>query len=290
MIHVVVPVHNRVQLTLNCIKSLKKQNINKPLNIIIVNDGSTDNTEKYVKGYYPEITILNGNGNLFWGGAVNLGINYVLNIKKQQDWLLLVNNDVELKFDAITKLIEQSINHKRKTIVGALSINYDDKKTIIKSGTIVENWFLNITRHIYNNMSLDQITNPESIKVDFITARCLLHPIEIFEVAGNYDSYNFRHYGADDEFSVRIKKFGYYSFLCPSSIVYLKPNYDYDELKKLSKKKNILFALFSIHSSLNIINKFRLSIKVVPHYAKLSFFLIGCLKSLYLYFFKKIRL
>ena len=290
MIHVVVPVHNRVQLTLNCIKSLKKQNINKPLNIIIVNDGSTDDTEKYVKGYYPEITILKGNGNLFWGGAVNLGINYVLNIKKQQDWLLLVNNDVELKFDAITKLIEQSINHKRKTIVGALSINYEDKKTIIKSGTIVENWFLNRTRHIYNNMSLDQITNPESIKVDFITARCLLHPIEIFEVAGNYDSNNFRHYGADDEFSVRIKKFGYHSFLCPASIVYLKPNYDYDELKNSSKKKSILFALFSIHSSLNIINKFRLSIKVVPHYAKLSFFLIGCLKSLYLYFFKKINL
>jgi len=44
-----------------------------------------------------------------------------------------------------------------------------------------------------------------------------------------------------------------------------------------------LSSIFSIKSSSNIINKFRLSFSVVPFYAKLSFFLIGVLKSMYVF-------
>ncbi len=282
MIHIVIPVHNRVNLTLNCIKSLKKQNVSEKLNVIVVDDGSTDFTEKYLKDYYPEVTILRGNGDLFWCGAVNLGISYALKIKNAGDWLLLVNNDVELKVDTITKLIEKSKNNKRKAIVGALSINHHDKKTIIKSGTIVESWFFNKTRHVYNNLCLDDIKTLKIIEVDLITGRCLLHPIEIFEETGNYDSKNFIHYGADDEFSMRIKKFGYKVLLCPSSIVYLKSN------ENITKNKfNIFHTLFSKKSSSNIINKFKLTMKVVPIYAKPSFFLIGVLKSFYMHLIEK---
>jgi hypothetical protein len=33
------------------------------------------------------------------------------------------------------------------------------------------------------------------------------HPVEIFSVTGNYDSIRFNHYGNDEEFAVRSKKF-----------------------------------------------------------------------------------
>ena len=42
MIHVIIPVHNRLKKTITCLKSLEKQNIYKNLRIIIVNDGSND--------------------------------------------------------------------------------------------------------------------------------------------------------------------------------------------------------------------------------------------------------
>ena len=152
MIHVIIPVYNRIDYTVNCIQSLEKQNSTEKLNIIVVDDGSKDNTKDYLKKNFPNVKILNGTGLLFWGGAVNYGINYVLQNSQPKDWILLVNNDVELSNDAINKLIHVSVSKNRKAIVGALTLDLNDKQTIIKSGTVVENWFFNKTRHIYKGL------------------------------------------------------------------------------------------------------------------------------------------
>ena len=108
MIHVIIPVHNRIKYTLSCIESLKKQNIFDKLNIIVVDDGSTDGTSSYIKRHYPEITLLKGSGNLFWGGAVNFGISYACKIGKKNDWILLVNNDVEFVSNSISDAVSSS--------------------------------------------------------------------------------------------------------------------------------------------------------------------------------------
>ena len=281
MIHVIIPVHNRIKYTLSCIESLKKQNIFNKLNIIVVDDGSTDGTSPYIKSHYPEITLLKGSGNLFWGGAVNLGISYACKIGKKNDWILLVNNDVEFVSNSISELVSECEKKQRKILAGSLTISFEDKSTIIKSGTIVKSWFLNITEHAYNSLNINKYSKLENLEVDFITGRSLLHPIEIFDKVGNYDSKNFLHYGADDEFSMRVKKYGYKVILCVKSLVYLKSNNYKNNSAKI--KKNLFHTLFSIHSSSNIVNKFKLTVKITPFYAKLSFFIVGIFKSLYMY-------
>jgi len=282
MIHVIIPVYNRIDHTVKCINSLEKQAVKDKLNIIVVDDCSTDNTKNILIKQFPDVKILTGTGLLFWGGAVSYAIDYVLQNSKSNDWVLLVNNDVELSNNTISKLIEFSESNNRKVITGALTVDLNDKKTIIKSGTIVESWFFNKTRHIFNGLNINQLKNKEPIKVDFLTARCLLHPIEVFKIAGNYDSKNFLHYGGDDEFSMRVKKFDYSTFIHPKSLVYLNLNKQKNKIKL--NYKRFLFVFFNIKSSSNILNKFRLSIKIVPFYAKLNFFLIGILKSLYIFF------
>ena len=82
---------------------------------------------------------------------------------------------------------------------------------------------------------------------------------------------------------MRVKQSGFVTLLCPLSIVYLNSNNTKDF------NRNILtffYTLFNIKSSSNIINKFKLTLKVAPYYAKLTFFLIGIMKSIYI-FFKK---
>ena len=281
MIHVIIPVFNRLNYTIKCLYSLKNQKNYDDLKIIVVDDGSTDGTKQYLKNNFPQITVLNGSGSLFWGGAISLGIEYVIKISQSKDWVLLVNNDVELSQDAISNLIKEAEKRNRKVIVGALTINAEDKTTIITSGTIVKSWFLNITKHVYKDFSVNQIHNREPIMVDFLTGRSLLHPVEIFNTAGNYDAQTFPHYGADDEFSMRVKKYGYLTLLCSSSIVFLHPNEKY-ETKKINFK-NFFFTIFGKKSSSNIINKFNLTLKVVPFHAKISFFLIGIMKSVYIF-------
>jgi|UPI0004137757 GT2 family glycosyltransferase len=285
MIHTIIPVHNRLDFTKKCLNSLKRQKNFKELNIILVDDGSTDGTSQYVKKKFPKVTILSGNGNLFWGGAVNIGIRYALDIGSSKDWVLLLNNDIELSSDAIKKLVKTSNIKKRKALVASLTVCFDDKKTLIKSGTIVKSWFLNITHHPYVGKNIQQIFNKNPIKVDLLTARCLLHPIEIFKRIGNYDAKNFPHYGGDDDFSIRASKINYSKYICPESIIYLK----LDKNNSINKKnlKYFIKIILSKKSSSNLKDKLNFTIKCVPIYAMISFFLIGVLKS-FLLSFKKI--
>jgi len=276
MIYIVIPVHNRIEKTIKCLNSIYMQNEND-IQIVVVDDGSTDGTKVSIQNKYPEITVLNGTGSLFWTGAVVLGIEYVLKICNKEDYVLLMNNDVQVKNDTISKLVSFSNSHNRKVIVNALSVDSNDHDTIIKSGTKILSWALNRTKHIYHGSSLKGLLSNDVVEVDLLTGRCLLHPVEIFNKIGNYNSSLFPHYGGDDEFSARAKLSSYRLFVLPTAIVYL------EQESRSHKRQDIFQALFGIRSNINIINKWKLTRAIVPLHAQASYYLIAVLKSVYIY-------
>lgn len=281
MIHVVIPVFNRLKLTKSCIKSLKRQKNCETINIVIVDDGSIDSTKKYLKKFFPEIKILTGTGELFWGGSIKMGVDYVIKIAKKNDWLLIVNNDVSLCSNTVSELIKLSSYFKRKALVSAISIDAKDKKTIIKTGTIIKSWFFNITTHLFQDMNFYKLKKKDPVEVDIFTGRCLLHPIEIFKKVGNYNSNYFSHYGGDDEFSIRAKTNGFKNLLCLKSKVFLHNN-----IVTKYRNKNIqsfFYFFFNKKSSSNLLDKIKITIKIVPFYAKISYLFIGIIKSFYVY-------
>ena len=90
--HVVIPVFNRIQLTTRCLESLLAQT-DKGMDIIVIDDGSTDGTSEVIPERFPEVQIIAGDGTLWWSGAVNLGIQQALLSAAPEDYILLVNND-----------------------------------------------------------------------------------------------------------------------------------------------------------------------------------------------------
>ena len=54
------------------------------LKLIVINDGSTDGTDIWLKKQ-TDIETLNGNGNLLWAGAINLAIKKVFRELKKKD-------------------------------------------------------------------------------------------------------------------------------------------------------------------------------------------------------------
>jgi GT2 family glycosyltransferase len=269
---VLIPVFNRLKLTKSCIESLKRNEKDIDLSIILVDDGSTDGTAEWVQTTYPEITILQGTGLLFWGGAIHYGVEYILKKCIPNDYILLVNNDIVLAENTIRELVNFSEDKNRQVVVGSLALDPSNKEKIIKSGTVVKSWFFNSTSHVFMGQKIEDICDEGGKEVDFLTGRCLLHPVEVFLMAGNYDSYSFRHYGGDDEFSMRVKKFGIKTYVCTSAIIYMQ--------KTFSKKLGFFDTFFSINSSSNVFNKFKLSLRVAPPLAVFNFFLIGVIKSL----------
>lgn len=279
MIYIIIPVHNRINDTIKCLDSIYNQGY-KDIKVVVVDDGSTDSTKEKITELYPRTIILEGSGALFWTGAVRFGVNYVLSVCDKDDWVLLVNNDIQMTRDVISNLVSFSMDRKRNVIVNALSVDSGDHDTIIKSGTKILSWVLNRTKHIYHGASLKNLLSHDAIEVDLLTGRCLLHPVEVFNTIGNYNAELLPHYGGDDEFTARAQLSGYKLYILPSAIVYL----DQDDAPYV--RKNIFHALFGIKSSINIINKWKFARSVVPFYAFTTYYLIAVLKSI-LVFFKK---
>lgn len=280
MIYIVIPVHNRIIKTTKCLDSLLEQNRND-IKIVIVDDGSTDNTKQVISKKYSDVIILNGNGCLFWTGAIQLGISYVLGICNKNDWVLIANNDVVFDKNCIGKLISLSEKYDRKAIVGALSIDLKDKNTIVKSGTVVKSWLFNWNVQVLNKSKLSSIKSKKEIEVNLLTGRCLLHPEEVFRKIGNYACKKLPHYGGDDEFSARAKSAGYMLFLLPSAVVFL------DQDNNFKNRKSFIQEFFvSKKSNINLIYKWRLTRMIVPIYAQPTYYIISIIKSLIQYFRK----
>ena len=93
---VLITCHNRLEKTKECLKSIyfQKKIEQYDVKVFLVDDGSTDGTPEYIKENFPEIILIQGDGNLYWGGGMYLAWEEALKYKKNFDYFLWVNDDV----------------------------------------------------------------------------------------------------------------------------------------------------------------------------------------------------
>lgn len=279
MIFIVIPVFNRIKATVECLKSLELLEASD-MHIILVDDGSTDNTSNIVASQFPYVEIIKGDGELFWTGAVRLGIDHAKKKSNPLDWLVLMNNDVVIKDrNLLPKLIAQSESYNRQALVAPLTLSSKDSSPV-PSGTIVRSWFFNLTKHIFNNTDKN-INLDKNVEIDLFTARFLLHPIEIFDNL-NYRSDIFPHYAGDDDFSCQAKKSGFSLYVIPNLNVFLDTSREYTNVHKDKFLKRIYFHMFDKRSSINLKDRIYFGIYNASYFSKISYILISCFKTIVL--------
>jgi len=98
--------HNRKDLTLRALESLREQILPESctLSICLVDDGSTDGTGAAVRSGYPEVTMLEGTGDLFWAGGMRYGWDHYVH-QQEFDYLLVFNDDVMLYLNALQTML-----------------------------------------------------------------------------------------------------------------------------------------------------------------------------------------
>src|SRR5215216_2395228 len=101
---VTTPVHNRKEETLLCLKSLYRSNFEGlEVKVVIVDDGSIDGTYEDVQAAFPQVRILRGDGNLWYTGGINRGIQEAL--KSKPDYILTINNDSVFDEQCIKRMV-----------------------------------------------------------------------------------------------------------------------------------------------------------------------------------------
>lgn len=134
-IAVIIPTFNRVQTLLGCLKSVYAEP-DLLLQAIVVNDGSKDDTTEKVKMAFPQAQIVEGDGNLFWGGCINAGLRQAL--AGDFDYFLLLNDDNLLAPGAVRNLLAYAEAHPG-TIVGSL-VRLKDTNLISDVGVSINWW------------------------------------------------------------------------------------------------------------------------------------------------------
>ncbi|MES2375626.1 MAG: glycosyltransferase family 2 protein [Bacteroidota bacterium] len=99
--------YNRLEKTKAFLKSLTTQPIPEgySLDIYILDDQSPDGTASYVRNHFPTVNIIEGSGSLFWAGGMRVLWQHVMDTAGY-DFYILLNDDVKLFNNAITRLIE----------------------------------------------------------------------------------------------------------------------------------------------------------------------------------------
>jgi GT2 family glycosyltransferase len=103
LVYVVILNWNGHADTVECVRSCLKITY-EPVRILVVDNGSSDGSERLLRSEFPEIEVIQTGANLGFAGGNNVGIRHALD--HGADYVLLLNNDTLVDRDFIAPLVD----------------------------------------------------------------------------------------------------------------------------------------------------------------------------------------
>jgi GT2 family glycosyltransferase len=224
-VYVIIPVFNRLEHTVAILDCLNRQTCRELLKIIVINDGSTDGTAEFLASQ-DWVTVINGNGSLWWSGATNVGLVHAFDSWRENDFVLFLNNDLQFDqgyIESMVILARQNPN----TAIGSALFDINEKNKLMALGPKLNNK----TQEIYEIADSFSKADLEKLapiyEVDALTGRGALYSVRFFEKYGLLKQSLLPHYFADYEISMRFKRNGVKLLISTSSRVYSEPIFGY---------------------------------------------------------------
>lgn len=194
-IYIIIPVHNRRHITLTCLGKLESNGDLIKYRVVVVDDGSSDGTSDKIQSTFPEVTILYGDGNLWWTGAIALGMNYAAS--QQAKFVIWLNDDCILEFDTLSTLINFLYSHP-KTIAGAVCYSIENQS--------LEETGAQGRRRVSAKPG-------EVVAVNEISGYCVGIPIEVMKAIGVPNQSRFPHYYGDCTYILKANRAGFAAYI-----------------------------------------------------------------------------
>ena len=160
-----------------------------PVDTVVIDNGSTDQTIQRIRKDYPEIRLLPQNKNLGFGRANNIGMQIALT--EGYDFVFLLNQDAWIGSNTIGKLVELSQSHPQYGILSPVHLTGKGDKPDPGFG-----YYAQIQQ-------LDQLSDKNILPIPFANAALWMIPVSVLKKVGGFSPL-FYHYGEDKDFVNRL--------------------------------------------------------------------------------------
>lgn len=168
LVYIIVLNYNGYQDTLECLESLGRVTYGN-FRVAVVDNCSTDGSEKEIRANYPGHTFIQTGRNLGYAGGNNAGIRLAL--EGRADYVCLLNNDTTVTPDFLEPLVNLLEQDRTAGIAGPMVCDYYDQDVIQATGSRAD-LYLGKFYQLNQGKKKDEVRGV--LEVDYVAGACLL--------------------------------------------------------------------------------------------------------------------
>jgi len=214
LVSVIVLNYNAGELLLNCIESIKKSAY-KNLEIIVVDNISTDKSQKVCKEKYPDIKLIQNDENFGYCEGNNIGIR-----EAEGDYIIILNPDTIVESNWIEELIS-AYNKFGEGLYQPKHLSLNKKTVYMSAGNMLNIFGFGYARE-KGNKDENQFNKIEEI--GYASGTCLFTSSAVLKKVGLFDPFIFL-YHDDLDLGWRASQLGIKSYYVPTSLIYHAESY-----------------------------------------------------------------
>jgi len=267
LVSIIVLNYNAGELLLNCVDSLKKSTYTN-LEILVVDNISSDSSQKRCKEKFPDIKLIQNSKNLGYCGGNNVGIR-----EAKGKFIVILNPDTIVEPNCISELIS-AYDKFGDGLYQPKILSLNEENIIQSTGNMLHVFGFGFARDKGNKV-VEKIEEIE--KIGYASGTCLFTSREVIDKVGLLDEFLFL-YHDDLDLGWRAAQIGINSYYVPKSKVFHVESYS---LKWSSKKfywleRNRKYCLRT-HYSKKTYEKMKFSLMLVDFFVWIFYFSKGFL-------------
>jgi hypothetical protein len=174
------------------------------LDVIVVDNGSTDGTAEALAEAHPEVEVLRCEQNQWISGGLNVGIRHAL--AAGYDYLLLLNNDIEVDPGMVRELVAVAESDSTIGCVGPKAYYFSERNRLWSAGGKLS--FREAMTRERGMREIDRGQYDRTEEVDYINGCAMLVPRRVQLQTGLWDT-NYNICVEDADWCMRAKRLGY---------------------------------------------------------------------------------